>query len=217
MCWVCEAARRCVRVGAPTTHRRGKLSAIATDLVGGMQLAIHVPGQKTTSGLTAPPQRAALGQYPRLEDLSMTNEPTAAASLHQVAIDHHQLHDLVGQLSFALRGQQYHTADLARLFHELELLLIEHFAREERGGYFEGIIEARPNLKSRVDALIVQHARMLQAVCEMQSRLGQRQLYLPSQEMARAFDEFLGDFEAHEAEENDLVQDAHLQDLGEEG
>jgi hemerythrin HHE cation binding domain-containing protein len=148
----------------------------------------------------------------------MPAEPRPVASLEIVAGEHHRLENLLARLRETLRTQQSNTAEIAGSLGELESLLVAHFENEEDGGYFDHIIAAKPNLKSRVDALIEQHVRMLGAVRHMQSRVRRcLATTFPSHGISGDFERLLRDFVAHESEENNLVQDAHLQDIGEEG
>ncbi len=101
-------------------------------------------------------------------------------------------------------------------FNHFQDLLLTHMEMEEDGGFMLIVRERRPTLEKRVDALESEHETIRKACSELQDFF--ETCTDPTTEdvqqvrrMARALLNILRD---HENEENKLIQDVLIQDLG---
>ena len=87
-----------------------------------------------------------------------------------------------------------------------------HFALEERGGYLDGVTAVRPGLQTTVDKLNRQHADLLGEADRLTASLRNPGPVPP--DAAGQVAHLLDHLTAHEIEENELLQETVIDDLG---
>lgn len=107
------------------------------------------------------------------------------------------------------------TQCAAHFNHFLELLLI-HMEMEEEGGFMPIVRERRPTLERRVDALESEHVTIRKACSELQGFF--ETCTDPTtedvQQVRRMTGALLDILRDHDNEENKLIQDVLIQDIG---
>jgi len=130
--------------------------------------------------------------------------------------EHDRLRNLLGQISREMSARKGTAADLAQQFQSLRDQLHEHFVEEEDHGFFEQITSQAPRFVSQTQKLCDEHVEMLEKVDQLISRAGQGD---GSDEwwsgLVGAFHELSRELMQHEHEENDLLQQAYSDDIGE--
>ena len=148
-------------------------------------------------------------------------EESYNAYLEALKAEHRQLGQMVGQAEAALAAAAGQGWTGQRATHVVEQLIAlrdlmrEHFAQEEAGGYLEEALSHAPRLGPQAARLERQHPQLLARisdVCELARKRHDDPSAWPAiHENARgAIKELL----AHEAGENQLVQQAFNVDLG---
>jgi hemerythrin len=141
----------------------------------------------------------------------MSGSPAFQHLSVQTLEEHRQVHFYLDQLLRTLGEIDAATAGATdRLSAELGSLierLTEHFAGEEQGGLYDGVVDLLPNLTGEVRRLSAQHARMLDTL-EMArlhvQRGGAAELPSLRQDLAS----FVDVLRAHEHAEEELVRQA---------
>ena len=131
----------------------------------------------------------------------------------EVFDDHKALKALLTRIDETLGQQETSVAEATKLLNQLGDHLMSHFALEESGGYFTEAVLHAPHLAARSKALMEQHDRLLRAA---------RALIAPTderteswwEETRRRFVEFQQELLAHERNEDSLLQEAYVDDLG---
>lgn len=140
--------------------------------------------------------------------------------LEQIRAQHFELGRLIRALEKAFAALASECEDEARSRHVLALLedldraLPEHFALEERGGYFFEVVEVAPRLRPRAERLQRSHVEFREqsrAVLELaRSAVGAPDKWERWKQLTA---EFLKRLRQHEADENELVREAFRDDL----
>lgn len=129
--------------------------------------------------------------------------------------EHEHLREVLKDVRDAFAGGQ---ASIDRLPNALEALrneLDEHFALEESTGYFSAEIDVAPRLASQAESLLEQHQHFRDRLEELIRRCREStDLQAEAEQLQAAVDEFTWNLLRHEAEENDLIQQAYTEDIG---
>ncbi len=140
------------------------------------------------------------------------------AQQNEIVAEHEALRIHVAELRtlIAATPSDDARADLAQHLAETAARLREHlaahFALEERGGYLDAVTTARPGLQTTVDKLKRQHADLLGEADRLTASL-RNPRSLPA-DAAGQVAHLLDHLTAHEIEENELFQEAVIDDLG---
>lgn len=130
--------------------------------------------------------------------------------------EHERLEALLAELQWVLvKPSDTHLSIVKELMDELAVLLREHFAHEEEGGYFSELVDSRPAFAARVERLRQEHREMLAAVENINRQLRHADstpLWFAMIETD--FTSFLHRCELHQHEENGMVQEGYLIDEG---
>lgn len=188
--------------------------------------------------LTRSERRRGTGAAPRIEveivpqsPPKRVAEPGAAAIRQTSSSDHKWLRELDAQhqsLNDAMsalidRVDRIPRADdrfdshsqLLRLIADAELLLNAHFAFEEAGGHLSDALTVAPRLSQRAAHLQRDHRRFTASFARLATLArGMREGDGGWERFAGAIREFTQQLRLHELEENRLVQEAFLDDLG---
>lgn len=143
-----------------------------------------------------------------------------SGSLHNpdpahLAEEHAHLRDLLKQMQACFSERQATAQQVTEMLDQARGQLETHFAHEETGGYFRGIVEAAPHLNARVNELQHEHAQFLALIDRIRSRAASHE----AEDVWRGdceslFEEFKANFLAHESSEHELMQEAYSQDIG---
>jgi hemerythrin len=144
-------------------------------------------------------------------------ETAEAPVLHVIQDEHERLEVLITELEWVLiKPSETHLTIVKELMDELALLLKEHFAHEEEGGYFDDLVDIQPAISRRVDRLRQEHREMLAAVQNMIRQLRHADstpLWFAM--IGGEFKDFVRRCTAHQHEENGIVQEGYLTEIGE--
>ncbi|MFO1093088.1 MAG: hemerythrin domain-containing protein [Planctomycetaceae bacterium] len=145
---------------------------------------------------------------------SVTADAPVLLEIHE---EHERLEILIAELKWVLlKPSDTHLSIMKELMDELSDLLQEHFAHEEEGGYFDELVEMQPTVSTRVERLRQEHRQMLAAVANMIRQLRHADSTpLWFAVIGVEFTDFVQRCEAHQHEENRLVLDGYLRDVGE--
>lgn len=129
--------------------------------------------------------------------------------------EHEALHHSLRDVRSVLEDRQYPTR-VPEVLLEFGTHAQAHFVHEEAmDGFFDSIVDQAPRLKSRADALILEHAAMSSELNEL-TRLAQELTGTDVwwSQLNKDFESFWQTFCRHERAENDLVQEAFHDDIG---
>ena len=143
----------------------------------------------------------------------MSTQPTGKNPFQEVLDDHKALRALLTKIDETLGQRKATVAEATKLLHQLADHLIGHFALEESGGYFTEAVLHAPHLATRSQMLMGQHDKLSMAA---------RGLAAPTDQGANAWWEetrhrFVGfqqELLLHERNEDGLLQEAYVNDLG---
>lgn len=140
-----------------------------------------------------------------------------APVLLEIHHEHERLETLIAELKWALlKPSIAHLSLIRELMDELAALLADHFAHEEQGGYFDELVDLNPTVSAHVERLQAQHRQMLASVQKINRQLRHADNTPLWFAMIRtAFNDFVQTCEAHQHEENSMMQEGYLRDDGE--
>jgi hypothetical protein len=137
--------------------------------------------------------------------------------LLQIHDEHDRIEALIAEVRWVLlKPSETHLSIIKELMDELAALFKDHFAHEEEGGYFDEIMQRDPTVARRVEQLRQDHRAMLAAVNNMNRQLQHADstpLWFAM--IGTDFADFVQRCERHQHEENRLVQEGYLRDVGE--
>jgi iron-sulfur cluster repair protein YtfE (RIC family) len=130
--------------------------------------------------------------------------------------EHDRLRDLLGTISREMTAHKGTAAKLAQQLQSLRDQLHTHFVEEEDHGFFEQINDLAPRFTRETDQLCAEHVEMLGKVDKLVNQAEQGDG--PDSwwtALVTAFHELSRELMQHEHEENDLLQKAYDDDIGE--
>lgn len=143
--------------------------------------------------------------------------PPRELTPHEIRDEHAQLRELMIQVRLELAARKASRARIVAMLTALTDCVLEHFLHEETGGYFAKVLEAAPRLIPRAEGLCQEHPQMATRLEELHRvATGTADAALWWATLEAGFAEFLERFQAHEAAENALIQEAYCDDLGAE-
>lgn len=144
---------------------------------------------------------------------TVTADDSVLLEIHE---EHERLEILIAELQWALlKPSDTHLSLLKELMEELAALLKDHFEHEEAGGYFDELVELHPDVFTRVERLRQEHRQMLTAVHNMNRQLRHADSTPTWFAMiGNEFTDFVRRCEKHQHEENDILQEGYLRDVG---
>ncbi len=127
-----------------------------------------------------------------------------------VLAEHRELHEITDEL----RGAQSRDAVLTHL-EDLHARAVKHFAREEQaGGFFDSVREKSPRHDATLATLRQDHKRFLRDAEHLIGRLRTHAAKAPLDDLVADTRQLAERFQAHEAQENELLLDVMNTDLG---
>ncbi len=130
--------------------------------------------------------------------------------------EHERIEGILAELDTALANRDRQPKEVIRLLSELTVHLEAHFAFEEAERFFdEGMLRA-PHLQPKADKILAEHAPLVEAAKALAAEAESEDHASPDWwERVRArYSDFKNDLARHEHAENELVQEAYVQDLG---
>jgi len=147
----------------------------------------------------------------------MAIETTSRTLFDQIRDEHLQLDWSFERVRTALARRRMESGALARLFVELVRMVERHFEHEEEGGYYNDVVEHAPHFSADVERLKQQHNSLLESLKKISRLAASGDGSAPWWRTMRVdFHEFVCCCDKHEALENDIVQRAYTQDIGEQ-
>jgi hypothetical protein len=140
-----------------------------------------------------------------------------AAALNE---EHQRVHDMRTALldardRYLARGEERRWNLAARLLREFAGHVDRHFSFEEEEGFLIDVTRRRPTLAGRVAHLRADHEALRNGLLDLVAMVGTASGEEPRRQLLGArLDLVLARLQAHEREENALVQEAFLQDTG---
>jgi hemerythrin HHE cation binding domain-containing protein len=129
--------------------------------------------------------------------------------------EHEQIRGKLKFLHQQLKQQQASVEEVERLFVELRSVLVAHFHNEECDGFFDQIVARAPQLSRKADSLTREHMKFLGDLDSLvriaSGRTGQPACW---HTLSLRFEEFVKQLMHHECEENGMLQQAYIDDLG---
>ncbi len=138
-----------------------------------------------------------------------------ASNSHSWQSEHRALQELLHGIEQALE-QPLDSTHLKRRILELIHHIARHFWHEEKGGYFEAVASMSPHFRPRIEQLQNEHIEMREKLEELLPHLEQLNNEADWDNIRRAYHAFVAQFEAHEASEEQLLQEAYQTDIGTE-
>lgn len=143
------------------------------------------------------------------------HDDSSSPIFQQIDDEHHQMRELVGNLHRML-DQRSDPAAAMQAMDAYVQYLHDHFQHEDDGGFFDGITNIAPRLSERANAVSHEHEQLLSSATVFRDTL--RSTQSPS---ATWWDEFEQGFHRlakalmqHERREQELLQEAFLDDIG---
>ena len=140
--------------------------------------------------------------------------------LEKIRAEHFALGQRMRQLEESFQQRQPEASGAAgarpvlELLEEFDRVLREHFTSEERGGYFSEILAVAPRLSLRVARLKERHVEYRERsklLLDLATKAASESDWMEVQARLAAF---LRALREHEREENELVREAFMYDLG---
>ena len=147
----------------------------------------------------------------------MTTQPMTHELCERIRVEHTEIDDLVRTLYRVLAERHEPVSRVAHLLESLLERIAAHFMDEESSGLFEDLRRLRPQNSELIQTLEKEHLQMvrdLQQLC----------LLVPEGEwsperwtrLEDGFRELGMQMCRHEARENDMLQEAYEEDLGDQ-
>jgi len=130
--------------------------------------------------------------------------------------EHERIETILAELDTALANRDRQPKEVIRLLTELPVHLEAHFAFEEAGRFFdEGMLRA-PHLQTKADKILSEHAPLVEAAKSLAAHAAGEEPGSPDwwERVRERYLALKNDLTRHEHAENDLVQEAYVQDLG---
>ena len=129
--------------------------------------------------------------------------------------EHSELIDLMSRVRHALESDIRDPGGINQLIGDLYENIVSHFHHEEEGGYLCEALERAPRLSPHAEKLFEQHETLGELLGELlglaQQREGTDSWW---KNLSESFNNFSRELLQHEAAEDDLVQEAFIQDVG---
>ncbi len=149
------------------------------------------------------------------------NKPDADSDFAaKILREHRELKELLTRTRAAIRQPQPDVEPVRQLTGDLYAHLQSHFFHEEEGGYMCEALERAPRLTKQADQLYEQHETLAEMLGELRDFVGRGRPAgaRPSddwwRELAEQFQTFGKQLLRHETDEDALVQEAFIQDVG---
>ena len=128
-------------------------------------------------------------------------------------------HDTLNSLLTAISGRFEHShvpsRNLVSLLNALAFHLQTHFEFEEADCYFTNLVQTAPRTAQIVEKILQEHREMLVEVDQMvQEARADLDHKSGTDALARRYAKFREKLEAHEHQENLLLQDVYTEDIG---
>ena len=134
---------------------------------------------------------------------------TREVSVASTIVDEHKR--IVALLQELEKAREYKP--LSHCVRELGELLGPHFAREEgEGGFFEEVLEERPEFEHKLKLLHRAHEGMLKTLADLDSAVSEVGRKLDEIDQAKT--DLIMRLRSHEAVERKLISDVYMQDDG---
>lgn len=133
----------------------------------------------------------------------------------QARQEHEMIRERLKCLHRRLEQQQAPLDEIVRLLTELRDCLNTHFHNEECEGFFDQIVTRAPQLSQQADSLTREHVELLQDLDALMlfAECGSGKP-ISWQTLALRFQDFMKKLMHHESEENGMLQQAYVDDLG---
>lgn len=145
----------------------------------------------------------------------MTIAPASHSVFHEITDEHEQIEAMFDRIHCTFAGGRKNLPLIRKLLGEFVEQLKQHFAHEEKGGYFHEVVEMAPRFAPTVTRLREEHIWLQEFIVE----LHYQSVHAPAsavwwEAIRLDFTEFFTQFNKHEACENNLIQETYTQDIG---
>lgn len=146
---------------------------------------------------------------------AMTSEPTRRDTLEEIQREHEELRKQLGNVRQTLAKRLATVVNVAELIGKLCEEVETHFTQEEIDGFFDQVVEQAPRLSSNTEQLRAEHVRLRELIRDLSRCAGAGDGSDDWWERIEAqFHEFSKQLMRHESKENELLQSAYTDDIG---
>ncbi len=145
----------------------------------------------------------------------MTSESPESHIFRKIQEEHRQLASLLEQIESALTERSGPILDVVDMIGQLGHQLTKHFQTEEAGGYFADALCESPQLVNRANDLMLQHPKMTKSARKLaQAADPETDPDTWWQQTTERFEAFRAELRKHERDEDHLIQEAYIRDIG---
>lgn len=139
---------------------------------------------------------------------------TPDTTVRQLVDEHHQLSEVIDSVRQMLVERRATQEVVVATLRGLIQLTLDHFEREEAGGYFAAVADVDPSLAPRARQLLLEHPALAERLFALQlCAVRETTLSHCWQELAEGFGAFCQAFTIHENAEDALLQEAYSDDF----
>ena len=150
-----------------------------------------------------------MGEKPR------TKADRLPVSISDIETEHHELHDLLITLQNRFAADPPDFSMVPSLLESLVLHLETHFEREEKGGWFDDLVEAAPRVAPQTRKLTQDHRELLTIASNLANRSKQPNMHeIEWKLIAEEYEQLYNALEDHEKHERDLLNEVYVRDVG---
>lgn len=145
----------------------------------------------------------------------MTPASREFEQFQKIQEEHRHLKDLLGQIESALSERSCPIAEVVDLIGQLGHQLTKHFQTEEAGGYFADALYEAPQLVNRANDLMLQHPKMTKSARKLAEAADP--VTEPDRWWEQTSERFVAlkeELDKHERDEDRLIQEAYMRDIG---
>lgn len=144
-----------------------------------------------------------------------TPKPTSTGPIEQVEQQHEEIRQSIAEIHRVLAAGESTAPQLAARLKAFCSMLDDHFRTEEADGFFDQITDQAPRLSPRADKLCHEHQQMLGGAKSLvKQAIDGDGSQAWRETLNKAFHEFSRSLMHHESEENELLQQAYTDDIG---
>ena len=143
---------------------------------------------------------------------SASNPQENQELIQEIRDEHQALRDLLGAISRTLATGSDGVGEVSSMLSSLRTQLDQHFADEEKIGFFDKVAEKALRLAERTQHLHDEHAKLKSTLKNLAEFVEEKSNWW--QETERRFRDFSKELMHHESAENELLMDAYMRDIG---
>lgn len=145
----------------------------------------------------------------------MTSESSEFEKFQKIQQEHRELTTLLEKIESALADRSGPIQEVVDMIGQLGHQLTKHFQTEEAGGYFSEALSEAPRLFDRANDLMLQHPNMTKSARKLAKAADpETEPERWWQQTSERFAALREELHKHEREEDQLIQEAFMRDIG---